>query len=78
MPGVCCAPFVLTLMFSPIPSHLLYTCSPEHSLPPDKRERRDANDTKSDATTAKTRAAGLEVARERRIRSFDKNKDQET
>ena len=41
MPGVCCAPFVLTLMFSPIPSHLLYTCSPEHSLPPDKRERRD-------------------------------------
>lgn len=41
MPGVFCTPFLLTLMFFPIPTHLLNTCSPEHSLPSDKRKRRD-------------------------------------
>lgn len=41
LPGVFCAPFLLTLMFSSIPTHLLNTCSPEHSLPPDRRKGRD-------------------------------------
>lgn len=37
LPGVSSAPLFLTLMFPPIPTDLLNTCSPERSLSPDER-----------------------------------------